>query len=70
MEELISVDTYTIKDKNYIVVKEMDYKNNHYLYLSNIDDDSDLMIRKLNGNILEPLESDIELMDVLKEIIK
>lgn len=70
MEEKVSVDYFNVDGKKYIVIKEINYKNNQYVYLCNIDDDSDLMIRKVVGNVLEPLETDEELVDVLKEIIK
>lgn len=56
--EIISID-----DKNYGVIKEVNYKNISYLYLSNINDEEDSLIRKTNienKNIVEPLKDEQE----------
>ena len=44
---MIDVDTITINNKEYIILKEIINNNNHYCYLSNINDNSDIMIKKI-----------------------
>lgn len=70
MKDKLLVKSYTINDIDYIVVNEVDYNANHYVYLSNEFDETDVMIRKVNNNTLEPLESEEELNSVLKLLIK
>ena len=55
----MNVDVYTFDNKNYLVLDTIQ----QYIYLSNEDDDSDMMIRKIDSNddtTLLPLESDEE----------
>ena len=57
------VEIITIDDKEYGIIKEVNYKDTSYLYLSNINDDEDSLIRKTNSenkNIVEPLKSEQE----------
>lgn len=70
MGDTIFVNYYEINGKVYIVLNEIDYNNNHYVYLCNENDKKDLMVRKVVGDILEPLDTDAELIEVLKLIVK
>ena len=70
MEEEVVVKTYTFDNKTYYVLSEVDYNSNHYVYLSNKEDSSDVFIRRVNGNKVEPLKSKKEVMEVLKLITK
>ena len=70
MEKEILVNYLEIDDKNYIIVNEIDYKNNHYVYLVNEKDTEDIMIKKYNNDILEPLTSHKEVDELLKLLTK
>lgn len=70
MSDDIFVNYYEINGRDYIVLNEVDYNNNHYVYLCNEFDKKDLMVRKVIGDVLEPLDSDAELVEVLKLIVK
>lgn len=57
------VEIVTINNNDYAILKEITYKDNDYLYLSNLKDAGDTMIRKLskdNKELIVPLESDEE----------
>ena len=53
----------------YMVIDEIDDKNNTYVYLSNIEDDEDFCIRKVdnirNSELLVGLDSDEEFDNAL-----
>ena len=70
MKETVLLNCYEVDDIKYIVVNEIDFNNIHYVYLSNINDNQDIMVRRVNGDILEPLESEQEFIEVMKLIIK
>ena len=70
MKDKLLVKCYTINDVDYIIVNEVDYNGNHYVYLSNEFDETDVLIRKVKNNVLEPLDSEEELSSVLKLLIK
>lgn len=70
MEKEILVNYLELDGKNYIIVNEVDYKNNHYVYLVNEDDKDDIMIKKYNYDILEPLSSREEVDEVLGLLTK
>ena len=51
-EDKILVKSYNIGKNVYLVLNEINYNNNHYIYLCNEDDDNDMMIRKvINGKL-------------------
>ena len=59
--EIIEID-----DKEYYVLTELPGKEENYLYLSNVNDDEDVFLRKsdkTNPDIVIPLESDEELKE-------
>lgn len=66
----ILVNYYTIEGKDYLIVNEVDYNNNHYVYLINELENDDIMIRKVVNDFLEPLDSEEELFNVMKLIMK
>lgn len=70
MEETVLVNVYKIGDIIYEIIEEVDYNNNHYVYLCNENDENDVMIRKVLGDNLEPLETEEELKSVLEIITK
>lgn len=70
MKENVTVNYFEINGNNYIIVNEVNYNNNHYVYLVNEDDENDMMIKKLNGDMLEPLTSREEFNELLKLLIK
>lgn len=70
MEETVLVNVYKIGDIIYEVIEEVDYNNNHYVYLCNENDENDIMIRKVLGDNLEPLETEEELKEVLEVLTK
>ena len=70
MEETVLVNVYKIGDIIYEVIEEVNYNNNHYVYLVNEDDENDMMIKKLNGDMLEPLTSREDFNELLKLLIK
>ncbi len=70
MEETVLVNVYKIGDIIYEVIEEVNYNNNHYVYLCNENDENDVMIRKVLGDNLEPLETEEELKSVLEMLTK
>lgn len=69
MEDIV-VKTYEFDNKVYYVLSETDYNNKHYVYLSNVGDEKDIMLRRVNGDKVEPLDSEEEVMEVLKLIVE
>ena len=57
MKDLEVID---IDDKSYLILKEVTKNDKTYLYLSNINDEEDTLIRKLEKDVILPLESDKE----------
>lgn len=70
MKDKLLLNYYEINNIKYIVMNEFDYNNKHYVYLSNMNDEDDIMVRIVNGDKLEPLETEEELVEVLKMLIK
>lgn len=69
--EIIEID-----NQEYYVLTELKGKTENYLYLSNVNDDEDVFLRKSDKNnpdIVIPLASDEELQEattLLKEFIE
>lgn len=58
MKEL---ETIVIDGKDYYILKEKNYNNINYIFLSNVDDASDIMIRKNSSNDMYiPLDDEKE----------
>lgn len=70
MEKEILVNYLEIDGKDYIIVNEVDHKGNHYVYLVNELDENDIMIKKYNNEILEPLSSKEEVNELLSLLTK
>ena len=62
------VDFYSFNGKIYLVIKSVIYNNNSYIFLCNEMDNSDDMIRRVSGNKLLPIETDEELLSVIKKM--
>lgn len=54
------VEVVDINDNTYIILKEVKHKETSFLYLSNINDEEDTLIRKSDGDNLVPLASEEE----------
>ena len=67
MEEVV---VYNINGKDYLVTNQIDYKNNIYLYLSNVHNARDIILRKIKvenkTEYIVKLEED-EFDDVMRE---
>jgi len=70
MKDKLLLNYYEINNIKYIVMNELDYNDKHYVYLSNMNDEDDIMVRIVNGDLLEPLETEEELVEILKMLIK
>ena len=60
MKEL---EVITIKDKDYAIIREVKEENTIYVYLVNVEDENDIMIRKSSKqdeNLYIPLENEEE----------
>ncbi len=53
-----TVDFYTLDGKIYLIVKEIEYNNHKYVYLTNEMDYHDLLLRRVEGNDLLPLTNE------------
>ena len=70
MEDTVLVNVYKIGNIIYEVISEIDYNGNHYVFLCNENNEDDMMVRKVVGDNLEPLETEEELKSVLEIITK
>ena len=70
MNDSVLVNYYNINGKDYIILNELDYKDKHYVYLVNEDDSEDILIRTLKDNILYPMDSEKEFVEILKLFVK
>ena len=62
------VDFYSFDGKIYLVIKSVIYNNNSYVFLCNEMDNSVVIIRRVSGNKLLPIETDEELLNVIKKM--
>ncbi len=62
----MEVRVYTIEDKEYILMNELDNNGIHYLLLVNPEDEEDMMFRKEDGDRLLSLDNDEEFYRVLQ----
>ncbi len=53
-----TIDFYTLDGKIYLIVKEINFNNHKYVYLTNEMDYHDLLLRRVEGNDLLPLSKD------------
>ena len=56
------IETITFGNDNYAIIKEIPYKNTVFLYLSNINDENDVLIQKLANDMdtIIPLDDERE----------
>ena len=59
-----------INEMSYIILKEVTYKETSYLYLSNVNDEEDTLIRKAEGDMIIPLTSEEEFEIACNLLIK
>lgn len=60
---MVDVDVYIINDVEYYLIGEEVIRDTFYLYLSNVNDDEDVMIRKRDKEdkeVLLPLDNEQE----------
>ena len=65
---MINVDIYDIDGKEYMLIDQVTQKENTYLYLSNVEEGNDFIIRKLNPENEEemiPLENEEEVQKAI-----
>ena len=62
-----TVDFYTLDGKIYLIVKEINFNNHKYVYLTNEMDYHDLLLRRVEGSNLLPL-TDEEAAEVLNKL--
>ena len=70
MEDTVLVNVYKIGNIIYEVISEIDYNGNHYVFLCNENNVDDMMVRKVNGVDLDPLDTEEELKEVLELMTK
>ena len=70
MDNSVLVNYYKINDKDYLLINEIDFNDKHYVYLVNENDPKDILVRSLKGDNLIPLETEQELIEVLKQFVK
>lgn len=61
------VDFYMLDGKIYLIVKEINFNNHKYVYLTNEMDYHDLLLRRVEGSNLLPL-TDEEAAGVLNKL--
>lgn len=55
------LEVITVNDKEYVIIKEVQHNDTTFLYLSNLVDENDTLIRKRDKkNDVFPLESEEE----------
>lgn len=69
MEETI-IDGYEIDGKDYAVVKVIDYKNEKYVLLVNVNEDSDIFLRKYVNGELKELDNKADAYKIMDSITK
>ena len=68
MENNVLVETVKIKDNEYVIIDEISDDKTSYLYLSNINDNKDFFVQKLDStkeNIIN-LENENEFIKAMK----
>ena len=53
-----AIDFYTLDGKIYLIVKEIDFNNHKYVYLTNEMDYHDLLLRRVDGDDILPLTNE------------
>lgn len=57
------LDVVTIDGVNYLILEKIDYNDNSYVYLSNVTDMNDTLIKKIDKNdskVVVPLDDENE----------
>ena len=66
---MVDVDIYDIDGKEYMLLERITQKNNTYLYLSNVAEGNDYIIRKLNPKNEEEMMPLADEKEVQKAIL-
>ncbi len=64
----MNVEVITIDNQDYMIIKELKKENINYIYLSNMNDEKDILIKKImddNPNYLLSLDSSEEFQKAL-----
>lgn len=69
MQDEVMVNCYSIDNKDYMLVKEVYLDNKKYVYLVNLEDPGDAMVRVLENDTLIPVNNIEEVYQVMKEVI-
>lgn len=70
MQDEVMVNCYSIDNKDYMLVKEVNLDNKKYVYLVNLEDPEDAMVRIIEEDTLIPVNSQEEVYQVMQEVIK
>lgn len=67
----MNIDYYDLDNKKYALVNEITIDNINYLLLANLEDEGDVLLRKVDpndDNYLVPLDNEDEVYKVLETI--
>ena len=64
----LEVTSYEFDGKDYIVAKIVEYENNNYCYLVNIEDPHDVFLKKYVDGELKPVDSKEDAFNILLKI--
>ena len=71
---MVEINCITLNGKEYAIIENVCYNNNDYVYLINLEDEKDILVRKVvienNENYYCTLDSVEELDNVMLEIHK
>lgn len=70
MQDEVMVNCYSIDNKDYMLVKEANLDNKKYVYLVNLEDPEDAMVRIIEEDTLIPVNTQEEVYQVMQEVIK
>lgn len=70
MQDEVMVNCYSIDNKDYMLVKEVNLDNKKYVYLVNLEDSEDAMVRIIEEDTLIPVNTQEEVYQVMQEVIK
>lgn len=69
MEQTI-IDGYEIDGQDYAVIKVIDYKNEKYILLVNVNDEEDMFLRKYVNGELKELDNKADAYKIMENISK
>lgn len=69
-ENEVLLKSYMIGNDEYLVLNELDNNGEHYIYMSNKNDEKDILIRKVKDVYLSVLDNEEEFLEALKLLCK